>query len=98
MTVAASWRTSEHWITNPARGGSVERCDPAGELGTMALAAARAVGGGILAVDLLETPDGLAVSEVNHSAEFRNSIEPTGVDIVAAMVDHVLAAVERNAA
>ncbi|MCP3918223.1 MAG: lysine biosynthesis protein LysX [bacterium] len=91
------WRASEHWITNTARGGSVERCDVGGEVGEISFAAARAVGGGILAVDLVETPNGLAVIEVNHSGEFRNSIEPTGVDLPGAMVDYVLGACERGA-
>lgn len=91
--IAAIWRTSEHWITNTARGGRVSRCPVDGEVGELALAAARAVGGGLLAVDLVETPDGLAVIEVNHSGEFRNSIEPTGVDIPGAMTDWVLAQV-----
>ncbi|MEM1448542.1 MAG: lysine biosynthesis protein LysX [Planctomycetota bacterium] len=88
--IAAIWRHSEHWITNTARGGRVERCDHEGEVGRLAVDAARAVGGGLVAVDLLETPDGLAVVEVNHSGEFRNSIEPTGVDIPGAMSDWVL--------
>ena len=49
------------------------------------------MGQGIVAVDILETSDGgLLVSEVNHTPEFRNSIEPTGVDIPGKMVDHVL--------
>jgi [lysine-biosynthesis-protein LysW]--L-2-aminoadipate ligase len=30
------------------------------------------------------------VNEVNDTMEFRNSIEPTGVDIPQAMVEHVL--------
>lgn len=88
--IAGIWRTSEHWITNTARGAVASRCDVSGEIGTLAEDAARAVGGGILAVDVLETPDGLAVLEVNHSGEFRNSIETTGVDIPGAMVDHAL--------
>jgi [lysine-biosynthesis-protein LysW]--L-2-aminoadipate ligase len=53
--------------------------------------ASRAVGGGVLAVDLLETQDGrLLVNEVNYTMEFRNSIETTGVDIPARIVDYTL--------
>ncbi|MFT7678383.1 MAG: [lysine-biosynthesis-protein LysW]--L-2-aminoadipate ligase [Planctomycetota bacterium] len=88
--IAAIWRYSEHWITNTARGGRVEACSVDGEVGELALAAARAVGGGLLAVDLIETPTGLSVLEVNHSGEFRNSIEPTGVDIPGLMAEWVL--------
>lgn len=95
--IAAIWRYSDHWITNTARGGRVESAPQDGELGHLAVEAASAVGGGILAVDLIETEDGLSVLEVNHSGEFRNSIEPTGVDIPGAMTDWVLAQVEARA-
>ena len=53
--------------------------------------AAQAVGGGILAIDVLEDPErGLLVNEINATMEFRNSIAPTGVDIPNAMLDYVL--------
>ena len=48
------------------------------------------MGGGVLAVDLFETPKGLYVNEVNYTMEFRNSIETTGVNIPARVVDFVL--------
>ena len=84
-------RASEHWITNTARGAraSVRLVD--GPLGVLSRAAARAVGGGMVAVDIFESDHGLLVNEVNATMEFRNSIAPTGVDIPARMVDHVLA-------
>jgi [lysine-biosynthesis-protein LysW]--L-2-aminoadipate ligase len=48
------------------------------------------MGGGVLAVDILETKDGrMLVNEVNYTMEFRNSIETTGVDIPARIVDYV---------
>lgn len=90
-TIAAIYRFSEHWITNTARGGRAENCPVTPEIGELSCAAARAVGGGIVAVDLLESSDGrLLVNEVNHTMEFRNSIAPTGVDIPGRMVDYVL--------
>ncbi len=90
--ICAIYRTSEHWITNTARGGRATNCPVEGSVGDLALQAARAVGGGILAVDLLETADGeLLVNEVNHTMEFRNSIDTTGVNIPARMVDYILA-------
>ncbi len=95
--VAAIWRYSDHWITNTARGGRVENCPVSGEVGALALAAARAVGGGLLAVDLLETPDGMTVLEVNHSGEFRNSVAPTGVDLPGVMADWVIAQLDPSA-
>lgn len=90
--VAAIFRQSEHWITNTARGATTSRCPVDGAFGQLALDAARAVGGGVLAVDIVEDPDhGPQVLEVNHGMEFRNSIAPTGVDIPGAMVSYVLA-------
>ena len=57
----------------------------------MSLAAAKAVGGGVVAVDLMETADGvLLVNEVNYTMEFRNSIEPTGVNIPGRIVDYLI--------
>jgi [lysine-biosynthesis-protein LysW]--L-2-aminoadipate ligase len=88
--VAAIYRTSDHWITNTARGGSVSNCPITHELADASVGAARAVGGGVVAVDLLEGPNGLLVNEVNHTMEFKNSVEPTGVDIAAEIVSHVL--------
>jgi [lysine-biosynthesis-protein LysW]--L-2-aminoadipate ligase len=90
--ICAIYRHSDHWITNTARGGRAENCPVSGAVGDLALRAAQAVGGGVLAIDLLETLDGrLLVNEVNHTMEFRNSIDTTGVNIPARIVDYVLA-------
>ncbi|CAG0948818.1 [lysine-biosynthesis-protein LysW]---L-2-aminoadipate ligase [Phycisphaerales bacterium] len=85
-------RNSQHWVTNTARGGQASSLELTPEITDLSLRAARAVGGGVLAIDLLEHPDhGLQVNEVNHTMEFRNSIAPTGVDIPGRMIDYVLA-------
>lgn len=92
-TICGITRHSAHWITNTARGGTAVNCPITPEIDRLSRAAARAVGGGVVAVDLLETQDGdLLVNEVNYTMEFRNSIEPTGVDIPAKIIDYVLAA------
>jgi len=89
--ICAIYRYSEHWITNTARGGQAQNCPVTPELNELSVAAGKAVGGGVVAVDLLETPDGrLLVNEVNYTMEFRNSIETTGVDIPGRIVDYVL--------
>ena len=89
-TICAIYRESPHWITNTARGGQARNCPVTSEIDRLSRAAARAVGGGVLAIDLLEHPDGMLVSEVNYTMEFRNSIETTGVDIPGRIVDYVL--------
>lgn len=91
-TIAAIYRRSEHWITNTARGGQATNCPVTPELNRLCVAAAKAVGGGIVGVDILEDPDrGYLVNEVNYTIEFRNSIASTGVDIPNRVVDYVLA-------
>jgi [lysine-biosynthesis-protein LysW]--L-2-aminoadipate ligase len=90
-TIAAIYRHSQHWITNTARGGRAENCPVTPEINELSLAAARAVGSGVVAVDLLETKDNrLLVNEVNYTMEFRNSIDTTRVNIPDVVVDYVV--------
>ena len=93
--IGAIYRASDHWITNTARGGKATRCVVTPELGDLAVRAAKAVGGGVVAVDLLESERGLLVNEVNYTMEFRNSIDTTGVNIPGRVVDHILAVARR---
>ncbi|MCS6995157.1 MAG: lysine biosynthesis protein LysX [Anaerolineales bacterium] len=88
--ICAIYRTSENWITNTARGGQASNCPLTPELTEICRQTARAIGGGLLAIDVFETENGLCVNEVNHTMEFRNSIATTGVNIPALMVDYVL--------
>ncbi len=88
--IAAIYRSSEHWITNTALGGIATGCPVTDELADISLRAAKAVGGGVVAVDLFETAAGLLVNEVNYTMEFKNSIDTTGVNIPAKIADYVL--------
>ena len=91
-TICAIYRSSPHWITNTARGGEATNCPVTPELDALCVRAAQAVGGGAVAVDVLEDPaKGYVVAEVNHTMEFRNSIHTTGVNIPGRIIDHVLA-------
>jgi len=90
--IAAIYRSSPHWITNTARGGVATNCPLTPELVELSVRAAQAVGGGVVAIDLLEDRAGrLLVNEVNYTMEFRNSIDTTGVDIPARIIDYVVA-------
>jgi len=88
--IAAIYRSSSHWITNTARGAVATGCPVTDEIASLSVAAAHAVGGGVLAVDLFESSEGLLVNEVNYTMEFRNSIDTTGVNIPARVVEYVL--------
>ena len=96
-TICAIYRTSPHWITNTARGGVATNCPVTPEVNELSVRAAKAVGGGVVAIDLFETPDGISVNEVNYTMEFRNSIDTTGVNIPAKVVDYVREVARRRA-
>src|SRR6188474_1693813 len=88
--ICAIYRSSENWITNTARGGVATNCPLTDEIAELCQRAARAVGGGLLALDLFETENGLTINEINHTMEFRNSITTTGVNIPEKMIEYVL--------
>jgi [lysine-biosynthesis-protein LysW]--L-2-aminoadipate ligase len=90
QAICAIYRESPHWITNTARGGAARRCPLTDEIEEICRRVSEAIGGGLLAVDLFETGQGLQVNEVNHTMEFKNSEEPTGVSISGAIVDYCL--------
>ncbi len=88
--ICAIYRTSENWITNTARGGEASNCPITDEIARVCRQASQVVGGGMLAMDLFETKNGLVVNEINHTMEFRNSIDTTGVNIPQRMVAYVI--------
>jgi [lysine-biosynthesis-protein LysW]--L-2-aminoadipate ligase len=92
--ICAIYRSSENWITNTARGGVATNCPVTDEIAELCQRAARAVGGGLLALDLFETENGLTINEINHTMEFRNSITTTGVNIPQKMIEYVLSQVK----
>jgi len=94
-TIGAIYRYSDHWITNTARGGKATKCEVTPELDDLCVRAAKAVGGGVVAIDVFEGQEGLLVNEVNYTMEFRNSIDTTGVNIPGRVVDYALKVAER---
>jgi [lysine-biosynthesis-protein LysW]--L-2-aminoadipate ligase len=88
--IAAIYRHAEHWITNTARGGTTTNCVITPALRDISVKAARACGGGVVAIDVFENDDGYSINEVNYTMEFRNSIDVTGVNIPGRIVDYIL--------
>jgi [lysine-biosynthesis-protein LysW]--L-2-aminoadipate ligase len=90
--VAAMYRTSDHWITNTARGGATTSFQIDAEFTKLVLQAAKAVNehrpeGGLLGIDLIETERGLEVVEVNSGVEFHGLKETTSIDIPGKMIE-----------
>lgn len=95
--ITAIYRKSPHWITNTARGGEGEICPLTPTLTKICQEAARAVGGGLLAVDVIEHPEnGYQVNEINHTMEFHTAAPTTGIDIPNLIVDYLLAVARRD--
>ena len=89
--ITAIYRKSEHWITNTARGGEGELCPITPEIEGLCLKATAAVGGGVLAVDLVEHPDkGMLVNEINHTMEFHTAQPVSSVDIASEIVNYTI--------
>lgn len=89
--LTAMYRKSEHWITNTARGGEGELCPITPEIEAICLGAARAMGGGVLAIDLIEHSErGFLINEVNHTMEFHTMQPLSGVDVAGEIVEYAM--------
>ena len=92
--IAAMTRSSEHWLTNAAKGAEVEAFEPDDRVRELVATASDAVGGGLLGVDLMEAGDGYTVHEVNHTVEFKALNDAVDVDVPATVVDWLETKVE----
>jgi [lysine-biosynthesis-protein LysW]--L-2-aminoadipate ligase len=95
--VAAMVRSTDHWLTNAAKGAETAAFDLDEEATELVTQASDAVGGGLLGVDLMETGDGYTVHEVNHTVEFKALDDATDVDVPARVVDWLESVVAANA-
>jgi [lysine-biosynthesis-protein LysW]--L-2-aminoadipate ligase len=85
--IAASYRTSAHWITNAARGAVSVPCPITPEIEELALRACDVVGARLAGVDLIETDEGLKVIEINTGGEFKGLMTTTDRDIAGEIVE-----------
>jgi len=99
--IAAMSRSSDHWLTNAAKGAETATFELDDEARDLVARASEAVGGGLLGVDLMEigvdddgNADGYTVHEVNHTVEFKALNEVTDVDVPARVVDWLEQTVE----
>lgn len=86
--ICAIYREAEHWVTNTARGAKASVCQIDKAMTDICRKTSRAVGGGILGIDLFESGESYLVNEVNHTPEFKNVQRVTGVDVAGEMVKY----------
>ncbi|MER5176587.1 MAG: lysine biosynthesis protein LysX [Candidatus Nitrosocosmicus sp.] len=92
QVVAAIYRysSSDEWRTNVSRGGKAEMIKITSELEDIAIKAAKAVGPGILGIDMMEDEKhGLLVHEINNTVEFRGASSATGIDIAKLIINYI---------
>jgi ribosomal protein S6--L-glutamate ligase len=79
----------DDWRTNVAQGGRAEAVTPTADEERLALQAANAVGADFAGVDLLPADSGYVVLEVNAVPGWRALAPACGVDVAAAVVEHL---------
>ncbi|WP_248517700.1 lysine biosynthesis protein LysX [Salinarchaeum laminariae] len=100
--IGAMVRSSDHWLTNAAKGADVEEFELDDRARELVATASEAVGGGLLGVDLMETMDedgnveDYTVHEVNHTVEFKALDDATEVDVPARVIDWLEATVAED--
>lgn len=87
---AAIERTSDGWRTNLSRGGRARAADLTAEQQRLCVQATRALGADYAGVDLLTGEDGRdTIVEVNGIPGWQGLQRATGIDVAAALVEHV---------
>ncbi len=82
--------TSDNWKTNVALGAKVSPCKITDEIEEIAIKTSKVLGGGILAIDAMESEDGILIHEVNSTIEFKGAAAASGKDIGSKILDFVV--------
>jgi [lysine-biosynthesis-protein LysW]--L-2-aminoadipate ligase len=91
VTAIYRYSAENEFRTNVARGGKAELAPITKELEDLALKASKAVGGGIVGVDMMEDKKrGLIVHEVNNTVEFHGAASVSKIDIPDTMIDYAV--------
>jgi [lysine-biosynthesis-protein LysW]--L-2-aminoadipate ligase len=95
--IAAMYRKSDGGFkTNIALGAEPELCEITPEIEDLAAKASKAVGGGILGVDMMEDESkGLVVHEVNNTVEFKGLVKVAKKNIPKEMVEFAINSVRK---
>jgi [lysine-biosynthesis-protein LysW]--L-2-aminoadipate ligase len=91
----AVYREGTHWITHPNKGATIKPCPISEELEKISLAATEAVGGEIVAVDVVESDEGLQVLEVDYTVEFSQFFPHLSEKIVDEIIDYTVEKVRK---
>jgi [lysine-biosynthesis-protein LysW]--L-2-aminoadipate ligase len=92
QAIAAMYRKSSGGFkTNIALGADPELCEITKEMEDLCEKTSKAVGGGILGIDLMEDKEkGLVVHEVNNTVEFKGLVKVSKKNIPKEMIDYAI--------
>ena len=95
--IAAMYRKSSGGFkTNIALGADPEICEITNEIEDLCIKASKAVGGGILGIDLMEDKNkGLVVHEVNNTVEFKGLVKVAEKNIPKEIIDYAINSIRR---
>ena len=89
-------KSSGNFKTNIALGAEPEICDMTNEIEDLCVKASKAVGGGILGIDLMEDKEnGLVVHEVNNTVEFKGLVKVANTNIPKEMIEFTLDSIRK---
>lgn len=97
QAVSAMYRKSSGGFkTNIALGADPELCEITKEIEDLCEKTSKAVGGGILGIDLMEDKEkGLVVHEVNNTVEFKGLVKVSKKNIPQEMIDFAISNIKR---
>ena len=89
-------KSSGGFKTNVALGAYTEICNITNEMEDLCIKASKAVGGGILGIDLMEDKKrGLVVHEINNTVEFKGLIKVSKTNIPKEMIEFALDSIRK---
>ena len=97
QAISAMYRKSSGGFkTNIALGADPELCEITKEIEDLCEKTSKAVGGGILGIDLMEDKEkGLVVHEVNNTVEFKGLVKVSTKNIPQEMIDFAISNIKR---
>tara|TARA_B100000749_G_scaffold279370_1_gene271990 strand:- start:411 stop:1289 length:879 start_codon:yes stop_codon:yes gene_type:complete len=90
VTCVYRYSPPDEWRTNVAVGGKTEKCLINSELEEIIFKTSKIFGGGILGIDLMESPKGIVVNEINPTVEFRGASKVTEINIPRAIINYAV--------
>ncbi len=93
--VAAMYREADSWKTNIDRGARPVSFEPSKELEDLAIEVAKTIGCRVAGVDVMESPEGYLVNEINSQPGFGGLQLVTKVNIADQIVDYILENIRR---